>query len=687
MQRTAPFGRIAPALVTVLATIPLIVGLCVIYVRAEHPAYVWDYGAYWQMFQLYGGLIANDTPGWTTRLLQEIATQDYNPFATVPLYPFFWAFGGERTTYLAAVTLTYLLPATLIATILATQTADRSRHFFCLFFVMAVTYMPFWVPTLRGMVDICGLIFLGLATLLVLNTDFLSRRPILTGALFGVLIWTPFLFRRWYAYSLICLILLTFLFGLVTRLRAGHRPLRALISIVLPLAIAGILCVALLLTFQKDLVVRVLSTSYADLYVAYQAPLGYHLELLAARVGGYYATLIVVGVLFALYTRNIGAIFCALCAVTTYLFFIRTQQVGTHHFLPMAFWLFVPYTFGAYQLSQRLTFLPNSIRILPFAILSVAILIASVTVDFRRSNVAISFFVPEAVVPPLRLENYSEYERLVGDLHQRPDVNEKFSVFASSFDMSDSLIVALAPDLLPDLNYASQVAEIDPFHFDNLRSRYVISTDPPLTHLAPGSQAIITVPAEQVLSGKGIGAAYKQIGTPYTIGGGAKAYLMRRERPITAQEFGAFADALGVYYPAWRDGLRKSMALQFAARIDQHDSQFGQVNQQGGPNTLFIHPGANQPTGVSLAIDEAIATRPAAVVLSIPESILKTCPNADGVAVSMTLDGAPLWDGSVLPGEAQTVPFPPRNGTLDITVDKKTILDCDHLYAEFQIPQ
>ena len=213
--------------IAALLAIPLIIAFCVSYVAAEHPAYVWDYGAYWGYFKNYSHLISSGAP-WFAQFRQEVGSLDYNPLAAVLLYPFYLISGDGRTSYIVGICLLYLLPAVVVTSRLALLAAPMTNAI--LIFVMALTYVPFWTPSLRGMVDIVGLIPLGLATLLVLRTEFLSQRPIRDAILLGILIYLPFVLRRWYAYSIVTFLILGFVFGVVCRLRSGKPWPKAIIS-------------------------------------------------------------------------------------------------------------------------------------------------------------------------------------------------------------------------------------------------------------------------------------------------------------------------------------------------------------------------------------------------------------------------------------------------------------------------
>ncbi|TIW76315.1 MAG: hypothetical protein E5V51_29155, partial [Mesorhizobium sp.] len=87
-----------------------------------------------------------------------------------------------------------------------------------------------------------------------------------------------------------------------------------------------------------------------------------------------------------------------------------------------------------------------------------------------------------------------EYRRMIDDLAGRMRPQDRFSVFASGAVMSDALLFGMDRDLVPHIGWICQVDSRDRFQPDALKSRFVIVTDPPVTHLQPGAQICVTLP-------------------------------------------------------------------------------------------------------------------------------------------------------------------------------------------------
>ena len=275
------------ALLYACLSVPIIVILCIAYVHLSIPLMYGITDNYWGIFKFYGGMIARHDPSWSTSLLASIRGDDYNPSGIVPLLPIYFLFGGGRSVYICAVSIMYLLPAVVLVSAMAFQSrsSEGDQLPYWIVFILAITFVPFWFPTLRGYLDIIGLISLSIATLILFKTDFLRRAAIPSAIFIGCLLWTAFLFRRWYAFSAIGFLVASFMVGLFVRWRDDRRGFwRSSFLLAISLAFSGIVAAGLVAAFQSTLATRILTTSYADSFSAYQVPLAVHLKMLVDRL-------------------------------------------------------------------------------------------------------------------------------------------------------------------------------------------------------------------------------------------------------------------------------------------------------------------------------------------------------------------------------------------------------------------
>lgn len=116
--------------------------------------------------------------------------------------------------------------------------------------------------------------------------------------------------------------------------------------------------------------------------------------------------------------------------------------------------------------------------------------------------------------------------------------------------MNDWLLFAMNKGLDPHIEWICQVDSRDQFRPGALKSKYVVVTDPPVTHLQSGAQLCVTIPDQAIVEGKGIGAAYKRIAA-YRLSGDVKGYLYEQMRPVSKAEIDALYSEFREKYPGW----------------------------------------------------------------------------------------------------------------------------------------
>jgi len=192
-----------------------------IYVGGEDGIYTWDFRGYWDRYEEISSLLSSADVRGILRHLARIVKEDYNVSPVLALQPFSFLFTDSRLGYIVAIAVTYLVPAAFITAYLATllargpnvrpMSATCSNTYLPLL-ALALTFPPFWTPSLRGFPDVVGLIPLGLAATIAVTTDFAAKVAVKRAILFGLLLWACFLLRRWYAYAVVALVASSFLY-------------------------------------------------------------------------------------------------------------------------------------------------------------------------------------------------------------------------------------------------------------------------------------------------------------------------------------------------------------------------------------------------------------------------------------------------------------------------------------------
>ncbi|TPM41841.1 hypothetical protein [Mesorhizobium sp. B2-3-4] len=519
------------------------------YIGLEQPVYYWDFAAYFNTFNQQGALLVEEPFTWLSQLGTSIAMQDYGVAILVPLMPFQIVFGGSRLSFIAAIVSVYLVPVALfVSRISYLEAVSRvpSRGWPAVW-IAAFLYTPFWAPTLRGLPDIAGCLVLTAATYLLWKSQFLTREPVASGIAVGASLWLAFMLRRWYAYAAIGVTLSAAMLGLLRIARDRDLP-------AFRMAVVGGLCAifvigATALNFQLPLIARVLGTNYGDLYNGYRTNFVTQIGDMGDRLSFLNWLLIIVGLCISIVRRNGFSLLCAIASVLTFLIFTRTQDPDRHHSLPIFLWLFPAYA----QAVVAIVSVPALKSPWPTGGIAVAAGLAFLGTFFPAGRQLLSpaeFVFARQATLPLHLDNLAEYRRLIGDLIGRLAPEDRFSVFASGGVMSDALLLGMDRRLAPHIGWICQVDSRDRFQPGVLKSRFVIVTDPPVTHLQPGAQICVTIPNQHIVEGQGIGAAYKRIAR-YQLSGGVTGYLYEQMRPVTLPELDALYGEFRKKYPDW----------------------------------------------------------------------------------------------------------------------------------------
>lgn len=538
------------------AFIPLFIGY---YIQHEDPAYLWDWGGYFNMYQNFGNMIRHKEP-WFSTLLTSIRNDDYNLFPISFLAPFSLVFQSSRFGYVCGISLCYLIPTAFISafSLLSMMSYDKKHfHFpvtgtsFLCVFAFFLTFYPFWAPTLRGLPDIAGLIPLGLATLLLMRSHFLTTASWKTLVAFSVLVWLPFALRRWYAFSILAMLAVACILAAFSAFQSENRK-KVLFHIARAYGLCGIAVGILLITFQNHLVFRILHTSYQEAYAGYHIAFLMQLQLLYTTTGPCYTALFWCGVFLAIKNKNIPILFCANTAILTFLLFSHTQALGIQHVLPIFFWAALV---GGYPVLCLSRIVSVTGRSLLTATLLAYGLLASVIVFVPQADGRLQGVFPlfsKERIAPLYVEHMSEYTRLITRLKELTKDGDTFAVFASSAVLADSLLYEFDHSLEKNLVWASQVDARDHLNLKELRAALAIVTDPPVTHLAKGSQQVITLPNECIFHQHDFGTAYQQVAGPFSLAEGHKAYIYHRTRPLSDEDIQWIQEQLNHTYPTWK---------------------------------------------------------------------------------------------------------------------------------------
>lgn len=283
----------------------IIVTVTTIYITSEQNFHWWiDW--YYPTLEMANAL--KESPKEAIALLVKSLGQERNRLYTLPIIPFFWAFGDSRLTYQLGLALVYLLPLPLVMGAIAAQIIQTQRHFVFWLTALITLLVPVtWISTFMGIPDTGGAVFLGLAALVYLQDVRLKqwRRVPAIGVLIGlaILLRRPFIYG---GFALMAAIgIQAFIFFAI---EAQKRPLvagRSLLMVGVRLLFMGATTIATLMTVAPGFTYGALTIDYRTLYTSWSLPFSDSFGLYGAYYGLGTWLIVAIGYSAAIMTRAV----------------------------------------------------------------------------------------------------------------------------------------------------------------------------------------------------------------------------------------------------------------------------------------------------------------------------------------------------------------------------------------------
>ncbi|WP_312109643.1 hypothetical protein [Pantoea septica] len=605
------------------------------FIRHEQNIYSWDYNGYWRVWENFSQLLHSNKDEAFKQLKQSVLQDDYNVLPIFPLSLLSIINLPSRLLYIELINIAYFIPVLFLFNWIIKLFHDEKdkKNFFSdiITIFMPVFFVAFWAPSLKGYPDISGLIFVLMSVILSCKIDLSSRIKIAAPIMLGLCLWGPFLFRRWYAFTVVSLYFSLPLLNYYLYNFPKLNPKKILIT-AFNFFLSGVTSCIVVVYFQQELFERILHTDYSEIYVAYQAPFITSIRMLSHNIGLYLLPLILIGLAGAFSLKNKKSspiiLFSAFNLVFSFILFTQTQAPGVQHCLPFSLWALIIVVFGVKYL---LELVKNNLLKVMILILIMLIHATIFFISINRNQLELystSFQLLPTKSLPLRIDNFPEYLDLVNDIENMTKNGERVTVFSSNEVLNDDMLNTISNlALTGKISYASQVDLRDQIHIDSLMSNYFIVTSPAQTHLRASDQQVITIPAEQILEHKSIGNAMIKFDKEYTLSKGVKAYVFKKVRNYTPKEVDDFYKLFFRSYPTWDGSINKGLPYTYlSADITAGDIWGGYGISYTGK--IAAHPGENTPTVIkwNLRGVDKLTIR----------SVNTTCEVADGVDIDIS---------------------------------------------------
>ena len=507
------------------------------YCAGSAKIYYWDNATYWDL----SAMLAQQPLNFDQihLVLTSVITQEYKYLLAWPISLVMRLLGTGRYVYLLATVNLYVLPALWGLLALGRRTRWGGVLLCCATPMLLYT-------ALVGFVDVAAA---GAAIwAFVIYTD-RSRPQGARGILAGALLVLVFLLRRYFFFF-------TVSFGLAAfaALAADRKQWKSFAALVG----TGVVCS---LYFGQSFVVeQVLSSNYFDTYSAYDQ--GRWVD--AVMFGRYFGYLLLAAALACLIFLMVlrpkaryASLLCLVQPLLCFVLFTRVQSHGQQHLL-----LYLPALCAALALGLEALPARRPVRagawVLALCMLGSSLLPRPQPASPQEIG-SLAPLPTFTYAPPQR----SDLAQLValrvyvdGLSAQEP---KTAAVIASSFVFNSSIFdntlrsAGIPQPEGPKTAVATfaTVDKRDGFSWAALECDYLIVAAPIQYHLGEENQHLVTVLAQPVLEGTGIGTAYRRLDVSFPLQDGVTVYVYERTRDIAPEEYRAISAELTALYPEY----------------------------------------------------------------------------------------------------------------------------------------
>jgi hypothetical protein len=521
------------------------------------------------MYVGFSGVLLHHPLDALRSLGESVRNDDYNLLPVLPLTPFEWLWGPGRIIYILAIIVLFLLPGALALGLFAPRIvrSNLAGDTFApiVLATASILILPsLWVPTLRGLPDVVGILVIGLILHMALTKP-LAEQNLSKLLAIGFLLCLLVLLRRWYGFWSVA-----FLPSLVVA-RTFDLPRRAGISwryyitTARNAAIVGMVFAVGLFGLATPLALRAIRTDYSDIYSAFRRssslteavgwlPLYFGWITIAVSCAG------LAWLTLRQETRALGA-FLIIQTIVVFLLFIRTQDFGIQHDYLLFPAIGVGVSTAVLVLWSKIG--GRSIRMASVGLVFIALLVNAAIVLFPWAgglSAALGRFAPERRYYPLVRNDIDAVGQLFSDLdsleaRQPGDIYVLSSSEALNSDIAFTYCqTGQEPRLFCKyLLLTNDVDKRDGFPLQFLRASYLVVTTPTQYHLRPDDQRVVGVLSRDVMAEHGIGASFQRLPGEFKLENGVIASVYVKIRPFERADLIALADEFIGYYPDKRD--------------------------------------------------------------------------------------------------------------------------------------
>lgn len=503
--------------------------IAVIYIKSSRNIYFWDAATYWDISrEIASGKIS---PGFWKNVYDSIAQMDYNYVAGLPSAVFVWLFGQSRLVYILSLVNLYAMPSVVMIYKLAKR-LGKAEYFSAVAAVMVFPIILF--ITLIGFVDVGGLLF-GLICMYLYFTKSPKRPEYGRHIAIGMLLVLMMIWRRWYAFFAVSFITATIADCVIYRKK------------IIPVLVTLITSAVIILLFFRGFFYTKLIADYGNMYSGYKFSASTDFKLAARYFGVITVLALAAGSVFAgIKKGEKRTVFLWIQIIVCFIMFISTQTHGQQHLL-----LYVPAFAVMFIILLRYV---NKLWL--FGCICLVALCNSINVNIPRQQpnniqeISHMALIPDFSMRPIKRADTDEMLALKHKLDETIEPGKTVGILASSFQLNEDVLrnveysVGEAPAREDYIANLPQVDSRDTDVTELFNVNYMLVATPAQTHLAEGSQKVVTNAVDCFVNYTGFAQAYDEIYDFETTIDNMTLKLYKRNRTVPNSAIREFEESL-----------------------------------------------------------------------------------------------------------------------------------------------
>lgn len=500
--------------------------LAIIYITGSNKIYFWDDATYWDISRrIASGAISEG--GFWKNVYNSISQLDYNHVAGLPSAVVVRLFGESRLAYVLGLVNMYLLPSFAVVYLLAKKVSKAPKIATAITILLSPVMM---FLIFNGFVDIGGL----LMCLLCFNLYYTKNGKeggLWRYAAIGILLVAMMVWRRWYAF---------FAVSFVTAMLADCVLFRKKwYNAVTTIVVVGLI---LLLGF-KDFLFGKLMQDYGNLYSGYKFSTGTDFKLITRYFGLIFTVgLAVCSVVMGVKKKETKTVFLWVQIIVCLFMFLATQTHGQQHLL-----LYVPSL-----IMLTLITIKHITKEWMLVAISALAVVHSVNVYIPRTQPTnIREIKHMALVPNFSMlctsrDDTDEILALKKKLDTTVYDGDNMGVLASSFVLNEDIIknvqASMGEKSIRD-DYVVSLPQVDSRDRDLsalYNVNYILVAIPAQTHLAEGSQTVVTEAVRSFENYTDIATAYREVAECEAMIGDIRVKLFHRVAEVKKSDIASF---------------------------------------------------------------------------------------------------------------------------------------------------